>query len=75
MTGWRRSSRCEGGTCVEVAWTRSSRCDNGACVEVANHDGGDVLVRDGKNPDGPVLRFTSAEWAAFLAGVRDGEFG
>jgi hypothetical protein len=31
-------------------------------------------MRDGKNPDGPVLVFTPGEWAAFTAGVRDGEF-
>jgi hypothetical protein len=36
--------------------------------------GGDVAVRDSKNPDGPVLRFTASEWSAFLAGVRDGDF-
>jgi hypothetical protein len=29
----------------------------------------------GHHPDGPVLRLTPDEWAAFLAGVRNGEFG
>lgn len=33
-----------------------------------------VYVRDSKDPDGPVLRFSSAEWAAFVAGARAGEF-
>lgn len=37
---WRRSSRCQGGECVEVTrwrptWQRSSRCDGGQCVEIA----------------------------------------
>lgn len=43
------------------------------CVEVA-YDGDDVLVRDGRNPGGPALRFTAAEWAAFVDGVDAGEF-
>lgn len=46
---------------------------NGACVEVAMLDDA-VAVRDSKDPDGPVLRFTPAEWAAFTAGVVAGEF-
>ncbi|TXK44113.1 DUF397 domain-containing protein [Nonomuraea sp. C10] len=29
---------------------------------------------DSKNPDGPKLTFTPAEWKAFLGGVRSGEF-
>jgi hypothetical protein len=30
-------------------------------------------VRDSKEPHGPALSFTSAEWAAFTAAVRDEE--
>jgi hypothetical protein len=33
-----------------------------------------VVIRDGKDPDGPVLTLTPAEWDAFVAGVKDGEF-
>lgn len=43
------------------------------CVEVAVCTCG-IKVRDSKNPDGPVLNFTWPEWAAFLAGTRNGEF-
>ncbi|WP_340137767.1 DUF397 domain-containing protein [Bailinhaonella thermotolerans] len=32
------------------------------------------LMRDSKNPDGPVLAFTPSEWEAFTLGVKDGEF-
>jgi hypothetical protein len=32
------------------------------------------LMRDAKNPDGPVLAFTPEEWEAFTLGVKDGEF-
>jgi hypothetical protein len=45
----------------------------GNCVEVAR-DGDQVLVRDSKDPAGPVLAFTAGEWAAFAAGVKACEF-
>jgi hypothetical protein len=44
------------------------------CVEVASLPGGLVGVRDSKDRDGAVLRFTPGEWNAFLGGVRNGEF-
>lgn len=37
-----------------------------------SHD--EILVRDSKDPDGPVLRFTRREWEAFLGGIEDGQF-
>ena len=46
---------------------------NGNCVEVSELPGGDVGVRNSRDP-GPVLRFTRDEWHAFLGGVRKGEF-
>jgi Domain of unknown function (DUF397) len=56
-------------------WLTSSRsgmaCDN--CVEVA-FVGDAIAVRDSKNPDGPTLIFTAAEWDAFVGGAKDGEF-
>jgi hypothetical protein len=55
-----------------LAWRRSPLCESGTCVEVASIDGG-VAIRDSKQPDGPILRFTRAEWDAFVAGVRAGE--
>jgi hypothetical protein len=33
-----------------------------------------VAVRDSKDPAGPVLTFTSAEWVAFVNGAKDGQF-
>lgn len=56
-----------------TAWQRSRRCDSNSCVEVAFLDD-DVLVRDSKDPQGPVLRFTTEEWTAFAAGVQAGDF-
>jgi hypothetical protein len=56
-------------------WVKSSLSfSNGACVEVADLSEGKVGVRHSKDPSGPVLRFTSAEWQAFLGGTRMGEF-
>jgi hypothetical protein len=43
-------------------------------VEAAQVGGG-VAVRNSRFPDGPALVFTSAEWKAFLHGVKDGDFG
>jgi hypothetical protein len=46
----------------------------GDCVELADLGGGIVGVRDSKDPDGPILRFTRAEIDAWLAGTKAGEF-
>jgi hypothetical protein len=57
-------------------WHKSSYSNGsgGNCVEVADLDGGGRAVRDSKDRSGPVLRLTAEEWAAFIAGVRGGEF-
>ncbi len=59
-----------------AVWRKSRRSsDNGgACVEVARNIPSIVAVRDSKNPDGPALVFTPAEWEAFVGGAKDGEF-
>lgn len=56
-----------------LQWRRAKRCGSNACVEVAT-DGEQYLIRDSKNPETAPLRFTGAEWSAFLAGARAGEF-
>ncbi|MFC4893705.1 DUF397 domain-containing protein [Streptosporangium amethystogenes subsp. fukuiense] len=33
-----------------------------------------VLVRDSKDPEGPVLSFAPSEWDAFLGMIKGGEF-
>ncbi|XVQ84731.1 DUF397 domain-containing protein [Microbispora siamensis] len=57
-------------------WRKSSLSgDNGGqCVEVATNLPGVVAVRDSKDPDGAKLTFTPAEWQAFIAGIKSGEF-
>ncbi len=59
-----------------VIWRKSHRSNGsgGDCVEVAKLADGDRAVRDSKDPPGPALVFTTAEWVAFTAGVRAGEF-
>ncbi len=55
-------------------WRKSTRSASaGECVEIAA-DGRDVAVRDSKDPDGPVLRFTGDSWRRFIGSVRDGAF-
>ncbi|MFC4534577.1 DUF397 domain-containing protein [Sphaerisporangium dianthi] len=67
---WRKSSFSEGANgCVELAV---------AGVESPPRDEAHVdrlyLVRDSKVSDGPVLACAPGEWAAFIGGVKDGEF-
>jgi len=59
-----------------VARWRKSRASNpsGNCVEVAALVGGDVAVRNSRHPSGPALVYTRAEIAAFIVGIRNGEF-
>ena len=56
-------------------WVKSSLSfANGNCVEVASLPDGEIGVRNSRESEGAVLRFTSDEWHAFLGGVRNGEF-
>ncbi|MEV4345986.1 DUF397 domain-containing protein [Actinoplanes sp. NPDC049596] len=56
----------------ELSWRRATKCSGGTCVEVAR-SGDKVLVRDSKSPEA-VQEYTSAEWSAFTAAVKSGEF-
>jgi hypothetical protein len=52
-------------------WHKSSHSGSGdQCVEVAALTAGTHAVRDSKDPHGPALRFSSAEWRSFLDAVR-----
>ena len=59
VTGWRKSSFSGAA---------------GHCVEVAAVDGG-VAVRNSTSPASGALRFSDAEWAAFVSGCKADEFG
>ncbi|WP_405536289.1 DUF397 domain-containing protein [Streptomyces sp. NBC_00075] len=61
-----------------LTWVKSSYSgNNGDCVEVAALPGGGRALRDSKDPSGPVLTFSGAEFARFIAGAGAGigEFG
>jgi hypothetical protein len=59
---------------TRAVWRKSSYSsgNGGNCVEIARNLPGVVAVRDSKDPDGPVLTLTWAEWQRFAAGVKAG---
>ena len=60
---------------TDTPWIKASASgQESACVEMRRHDGM-IEVRDTKNQgQGPTLRFTGAECAAWLDGERKGVF-
>jgi hypothetical protein len=59
---------------ASLAWLKAQASTyNGQCVEIASAPG-KIAVRDSKDPDGPILVYTPAEFKAFLEGARNGEF-
>jgi hypothetical protein len=69
QTSWRKSSYShgEGTDCVEVAWQKSSYSGTSGsdCVEVA-WQSPQILIRDSKNPAGPMLTVAPAAWRELL---------
>lgn len=58
-----------------VTWRKSRHSGQlGNCIETAALDSSGVAMRNSRHPSGPALIFTRDEMAAFLAGVKDGEF-
>jgi hypothetical protein len=53
---------------------RSSFCSGGTCLEVAPLADGWVAIRDSKDTGKPAHTYDREEWAAFLRGVKAGEF-
>jgi Domain of unknown function (DUF397) len=55
---------------------RKSRYSNsqGTCVEMALLPGGDIAVRNSRDPSGPMLVYSQAEIQALFQDVKDGEF-
>jgi hypothetical protein len=64
-------------TTARTRWRKSSFSQSNGeddCVEVAFLPEGRVAVRDTKARSRPPHVHTAAAWAAFLSGVRSGEF-
>ena len=57
-----------------VRWLKSHYSGGGECVELATLSTGEIAVRNSRFPEGPVLVYTPAEIAAFVAGAKGGEF-
>ena|SRR5713226_7718584 len=61
-----------------VRWRKAGlSMSNSHCVQVRSviQDGvRKILMRDSKDPDGPVLTFTVEEWDAFSGGMDAGNF-
>jgi hypothetical protein len=58
-----------------VTWRKSQHSNpSGNCVEIAKLPDGAVAIRNSRYPAGPALLCASAEFSAFLAAARDGEF-
>jgi hypothetical protein len=55
----------------EIGWRKSSYSggQGGNCIEVADHDGR-VLVRDSKDGQGAILRFSPDTWLRFAEQVK-----
>jgi hypothetical protein len=62
MTGYTRTDEK-----TVLTWHKSSYSggDQGQCIEVAETANA-IHVRDSKDPDGPTLAFTPAEFGAFV---------
>ena len=60
---------------ADTPWVKASAsADASTCIEQRRH-GGMIEVRDTKDGgSGPILRFTAAEFAAWLDGAKRGEF-
>jgi Domain of unknown function (DUF5753)/Domain of unknown function (DUF397) len=74
-------SAAESADIMSRAVWRKSSCSGGAngggtteCVEVAALGDDRIAVRDSKHPDGAALFLTRAELAAWISGVKTGEF-
>ena len=59
---------------TRAQWSKSSYSSaNGACVEVAQNLPGIVAVRDSKDPEGPKLLISPADWQIFLGRLTGGQ--
>lgn len=78
IPAWRKSSFSSGngGNCVEVASIAGGQKpmhgngSGGRRIEVLGVPS-TIAIRDSKNPDGGMLRFSPGEWRDFLAAIKN----
>lgn len=59
---------------TSLAWLKAqSSTYNGQCIEIAS-TADKIAMRDSKDPNGPILVYSPAEFRAFLDGACNGEF-
>ena len=59
---------------ARAEWSKSSHSSaNGQCIEVAQNLPGIVAIRDSKDPDGPKLLISPADWRSFVNDVKGRE--
>jgi Domain of unknown function (DUF397) len=57
-----------------LEWRKARRsANNGACVELAPA-AGQILIRDSKDQNGPVIGYSQYSWRQFLATAKTGRF-
>ena len=60
---------------ITNVWTKSTYSSTqGSCVEVRRSKGGDIQVRDSKDPHGPALTFAATQWTAFIDSAKHEAF-
>ena len=58
-----------------IHWHKSRRSNSqGACVELGGLSGGEIAIRNSRDPAGPALLYTRAEIRALIEGVKEGDF-
>lgn len=59
-----------------AGWRKSSWCAHGECIEVGTAEKNRVAVRDSaRGTSGPSLVFTPEQWRSFVGGIKPGRAG
>ncbi|GLY00643.1 MULTISPECIES: DUF397 domain-containing protein [Actinoplanes] len=58
----------------ELTWRVATKSASLNCVEIAKVDQDTIAVRNSRRPDGDMVVYTTAEFDAFVDGVKRGEF-
>jgi hypothetical protein len=57
-----------------IEWRKARQsANNGACVELAPV-AGQILIRDSKDQNGPIIAYSQYTWRLFVASAKTGHF-